>query len=851
MATNLITPKRKESRRRAHRPVRIFIAFSSVAAVATSLVTILVVHPAAGRHYLPWPLIALALVGIQFMPLWLHNEGKQLQLDFFGVPVVVGCVFLAPPELLLCVLIGAVVGAILMHDPLERGIFNVGNFVLGASLARLVLYGAIGSSTPTGLRGVVALCLTTLVFDVFTISSALVAVTLSNGLPGRDYLRNFALRIGVLFPINAVFAIITITLGLVHLWDILLVAGPALVLGLWYRTSTVASDRYTNLEDLYTFTLRLSTLADTEDIITAAVSEVRSMIRCHHVTLRLPIGQDGVRFELDEYDRVIECFGPMTTLERETTESEASLLVPRSRRERMPDGYGFRELMAAPVKLGDAGTGVMVAGDHTVDSETFDSEDLRFFEALAANLGTALTSSQRLDRLRSEVAAREHQALHDSLTGLANRTLFGQWVVEALAHRRPHQQVAVMVMDLDGFKDVNDTLGHHTGDSILKEVGGRVLAAVGSGRLAARLGGDEFAFVIPAVSTDEEVMQVAAEILDSVSRPVAIEGLVLELRASIGVAMAPKHGTDSATLLRRADVAMYAAKAGRQSIVVYNHEIDQNTKRRLILATELRRAMDARDLEVWYQPIAELESGEIIGLEALLRWRHSRHGSISPNEFIPVAEQSGLIEPLTWWVLETSLLELARWRQDGYELGMAVNVSARSLLGPEIVDRLGRLLTEVGTPPGDLTLEITESLMMTDPDRSGRILTQLAGLGVKIAIDDFGTGYSSLSRLKRLPVHTVKIDRSFVLSMHRDEGDEAIVRATIELARNMGHSVIAEGVEESVTWDKLSELGCDQAQGYLLAAAMPSDELRKWLKARQAPQLAPIRRLPKAARRGA
>jgi diguanylate cyclase (GGDEF)-like protein len=613
----------------------------------------------------------------------------------------------------------------------------------------------------------------------------------------------------------------------------------------------VARQRYSNLEDIYGFTVKLSALADTEDVVTVALSEVQSTIRCRHVALRLPLGQEGIRFELDDTGEVQQSFGEMTNLERSITDGHGSVLAPRGRRDRMPRGYDFRDLMAAPVRLGDAGTAVMVVADHAVDSDTFDTEDLRFFEALAANLGTALTSSQRLDRLRAEVAAREHEALHDALTGLANRTLFGQWISDALAHRRPHQQVAVMVMDLDGFKDINDTLGHHTGDSILKEVGGRVLAAVGSDRMAARLGGDEFAFVIPAAASAEEALDVAGAILESVSRPVAIDGLVLELRASIGVALAPRHGTDSATLLRRADVAMYAAKMGKRGVLAYNHEIDQNTKRRLILATELRRAMDAKDLEVWYQPIANLVSGEIAGLEALLRWRHSHHGSISPNEFIPVAEQSGLIEPLTWWVMETALRELARWRQDGYELGMAVNVSARSLLGPEIVDRLGRLLSDVGTPPSDLTLEITESLMMTDPDGSERILTELAELGVKIAIDDFGTGYSSLSRLKRLPVQTVKIDRSFVLSMHRDEGDAAIVRATIELARNMGHSVIAEGVEQRSTWERLAELGCDQAQGHLLAAAMPSDSLRKWIKARQAPALAPIRVLPSATRRGA
>jgi diguanylate cyclase (GGDEF)-like protein len=401
-----------------------------------------------------------------------------------------------------------------------------------------------------------------------------------------------------------------------------------------------------------------------------------------------------------------------------------------------------------------------------------------------------------------------------------------------------------MLLDLDGFKDINDTLGHHTGDSILKEIGGRVLAAVGPGRLAARLGGDEFAFVIQSTPSTDEIMKTAAEILESVSRPVAIDGLVLELRASVGVSISPEHGSDAAALLRRADVAMYSAKSAKRGIVAYNEEIDQHTRRRLLLATELRQALHAGDLEVWYQPIARLDNGEISGLEALLRWRHSHHGSISPNEFIPVAEQSGLIDPLTWWVMGTALRELDRWRRDGYELAMSVNVSVRSLLGREIIDRLGRMLSDIGIRPRDVTLEITESLMMVDPTAAERILSELSGLGVRIALDDFGTGYSSLSRLKRLPVQEIKIDRSFVLSMHRDEADDAIVQATVELARNMGHTVVAEGVELQETWDRLVELGCDQVQGFLIAPAMPSDVLRKWLKSRQRPSLAPIRVLP-------
>ncbi len=442
------------------------------------------------------------------------------------------------------------------------------------------------------------------------------------------------------------------------------------------------------------------------------------------------------------------------------------------------------------------------------------------------------------------MAAREHEALHDSLTGLANRVLFSQWASDAIERRPSEQMVAVLLMDLDGFKDINDTLGHLKGDTILKEVSGRVLAAVGSDRLAARLGGDEFAFVIPAADSPEEIVAAAEAVLESVSRPIAIDGLVLELRASMGIAAAPQDGQDASSLLQRADVAMYSAKRTKRRVVAYDRDLDRNTKRRLVLTTELRRAMETKDLEVWYQPVARMDTGEIVGLEALSRWRHREFGWISPDEFIPVAEATGLIEPLTWWVLESALREVHQWHLEGFELTMAVNVSARSLLGPEIVERLGRILEDVRVPPGSLILEITESLMMVDPEWSERILAQLSDLGVTIAIDDFGTGYSSLSRLKRLPVKMVKIDRSFVINMQADDSNRAIVQATIELARAMGHHVVAEGAERREAWDALKAMGCDHVQGHYLAKAMPAEECREWLLRYQAPGMAPVRNLP-------
>jgi diguanylate cyclase (GGDEF)-like protein len=780
------------------------------------------------------------------LPVIFHRGGNSIRVDLVAVPIVVGAIFTSPRDWLIAVVAAVVAVNLIEAFSLGRAAFNVVNHVVGACLARLVLAGVMGAALPVGWR-VVGLPLAVLAFEVATGVGVVGAITLSDGWPGWRFIGGIAMHMALVFPVNALLAIVTTTVGLVETWGILFLVIPAAGLGLWYRNANRTRDRYANLRLLYDFTVKLSRLADTDDIVKASLEEACALMQCEHAWLRLPDEFGALRCSLDSGVLVRDIDEP-TALERKVADQGECALIPYGRRPRMPQGFDYRDLMAVPVKLGDAGVAVIAVANYGTVSETFDADDLRFFEAFAANLGTALTSSQRLDRLRLEVAAREHQALHDGLTGLANRILFAQWVEDALNDRRTGQRVAIMLMDLDGFKDINDTLGHHTGDSILKEVGGRVLAAVGPARLAARLGGDEFAFVIPAASSAEEVMGIASDILDSVSRPVAIDGLVLELRASIGVAIAPEHGTDSATLLRRADVAMYSAKSAKRGVVAYNHEIDQYTKRRLILATELRRAMEVSDLEVWYQPVAHMATGEIRGLEALLRWRHKDHGPISPNEFIPIAEQSGLIEPLTWWVMQSALRELQHWRREGYELTMAVNVSARSLLGPEIVDRLGRMLSEIGVPPGDLTLEITESLMLTDPDGSERILTQLANLGVKIAIDDFGTGYSSLSRLKRLPVRTVKIDRSFVLGMHHDEGDEAIVRATIELARNMGHSVIAEGVEHQETWDRLLELGCDEVQGHLLAAAMPPEDCRRWLKARQGPKMASIRVFPSVVR---
>jgi EAL domain-containing protein (putative c-di-GMP-specific phosphodiesterase class I) len=299
------------------------------------------------------------------------------------------------------------------------------------------------------------------------------------------------------------------------------------------------------------------------------------------------------------------------------------------------------------------------------------------------------------------------------------------------------------------------------------------------------------------------------------------------------VSIAPEHGEERSPLMRRADVAMYTAKSAGGGIEVYDPSGDRHSTRRLILANELRSAPRTDAIEVWYQPVANLTTGAVIGCEALLRWNHSQHGAIPPEEFIPLAEQSGIISELTWWVLDAAIRQVRIWQDRGQNLGVSVNIAARTLLEAELLDRLASILETTAVAPRWLTLELTESSIMADPIRSEKTLAALGDLGVRVAIDDFGTGYSSLTRLKQLPIHVVKIDKSFVISMSVDEGDHAIVRSTIELARNLGHTVVAEGVENQITWDSLTELGCDWAQGFYLARPMNATTFDVWLRQRR------------------
>ncbi|NBM15961.1 bifunctional diguanylate cyclase/phosphodiesterase [Streptomyces sp. GC420] len=428
--------------------------------------------------------------------------------------------------------------------------------------------------------------------------------------------------------------------------------------------------------------------------------------------------------------------------------------------------------------------------------------------------------------------ARAEEQLRDPLTGLPNR----QWLLErtwkALDEAdRIGKRTALVLIDMDRFRAVNDTLGHLAGDRLLLQIADRLRHALPRGAEAARLGGDEFAVLLPTADSITSAQRVARTLVAALGSPLDLDGLTLVLEASAGVAVFPEHAGDAEGLLRRADVAMYQAKRDRTGVEVYESKRDSNTPDRLGLLGDLRRALDAGEVELHYQPKVRFD-GHVAGLEALVRWVHPERGRVPPDEFIAIAESSGLMPHLTEYVLETALAQVARWRAQGLMVPVAVNVSPRDVHTPGFAGAVAARLARHGVPAGALQLEITEHVLLEDPQRAADTLAGLTAHGVRMSLDDFGTGYSSLVHLRRLPVSELKIDRSFVARLAVDAEDAEIVRCTVDLAHSLGLLVVAEGVEDDETWERLRDLRCDAVQGWLVAAAMPPGETTAWLLAR-------------------
>lgn len=431
-----------------------------------------------------------------------------------------------------------------------------------------------------------------------------------------------------------------------------------------------------------------------------------------------------------------------------------------------------------------------------------------------------------------------HDATHDTVTDLPNRILLLDRLEQAIqAARRQKSVLGLFILDIDNFKEIKDTLGHFSSDRLLKQIVTRLQGVVRKSDTLARMGGDEFAILLPMVKNKEDIIRVIEKIQNTFIEPFSIEDLGLEVQACIGIAMFPQHGKEVDTIIQRANVALCAAKQDIKKYTIYSNSLDKHNPHRLTMMGELRQAIENDELILHYQPKINIQTRSIIGVEALVRWQHPEHGFMPPDEFIPMAERTGLIKPLSIWVLNHALSQGEKWHKQNLKLSIAINLSPTTFLDTELPNLIIGMLSLYDIPPDFVTLEITEGSMIKDPDLAMEILERLTRKGIKISIDDFGTGYSSLVYLKKMPASEVKIDKSFVTDMLKNENDAVIVKSIIDLGHNLGLKVVAEGVEDKATADYLKTLGCDLIQGYYFSKPLSNDDFLNWLPKKQEKEL--------------
>jgi diguanylate cyclase (GGDEF)-like protein len=787
---------------------------------------------------LEWWMLAPAFAASEIFVIHYQLRRQQYSFTLSELPLVLGIFFASWPAIIVARLVG---GGIALRYPRRQGlmkmVFNLACMVLETSIALVVGRWLTGHNSGDSIRALSGMALGVFAAAACVTSAIALVISIYEGWPGR---RNL-LR---LYTANAIVTVTNVCLGLVAVavlwaspgagWLLLLVAA---ILFVGYRSYARLQQKHDDLELLYEFTRRTGRALQVDSAMRDLLGQVRGVLRADMAAIvvrssttegaliRTSIGSD------DELQIIPASIDPLwTRIERINQPLLAAAPIRDEALAADLAAYGAEDALIAPLRRVDGETlGMMIAANRLGDQRTFTSEDLKLFEALANHASVSLENRHLIERLRSEAADKEHQALHDSLTGLPNRQLFQQRLEHSLRSAGPGGMVAVMLLDLDRFKEVNDTLGHHNGDLLLQEIGDRLRRILRAGDSVARLGGDEFAVLVPNLAGEEAATAAAEGIRLALERPFTIADVDIDVGCSIGIAMAPEHGTNGTLLLQRADVAMYAAKSSQGGVELYDPDRDTYSLERLALVGELRTAIERGELAVHYQPKADTNSGRLLGMEALVRWDHPRHGNIAPEEIIAIAEQTGLIRPLTLWVLNQALRECRTWRRDGRPFDVAVNLSIRNLMDAELPNDVLRVLTDLGMPASALTFEITESSIMSDPVRSLAVLARLRAMGVHLAIDDFGTGYSSFSHLRRLPVNEIKIDKSFVQFLATDESDLVLVRSIIDLGRNLGLKVVAEGVEDEVSWQRLAQFGCDVVQGYVLTQPLAPSELQLWL----------------------
>jgi diguanylate cyclase (GGDEF)-like protein len=819
---------------------RILLLGIGLAAASFVVLATVVPHLGAVEHgkHLPWWSFAIAFAVTEALAFNLEVKGQAQAFTLNYVPLVVGLFYLSPLGLISAYLLGGAVTLVVRdRQRVFKLALNLGITAMEATVAIAVFRLLLGGSSIIQPRSWFAAVVAVVVAGAVSSLAIAVAFSWYGSRP----------QIGLTLVVGAVTAFCNTSLALTAVLVIrqnvaasVLIGIPIAVMAIAYRSYTSLWKRYANLQLFYDFTRAIGGSQRAESVLEAILEQARELLNADVAELTLESPEvGGPVFALRaQGDMPFETSVPAQLLPSEWMRARVIdegkvVLVSRSTKEPEHQEHlewlCVRDCIVAPLHGANGVVGTLTVGDRLGDTSTFDTQDARLLETLANHSSVALENGRLVDRLSREVSEREHQAMHDALTGLPNRTNLFERLEDALIERTNDESVAVLLMDLDRFKDINDALGHDTGDEVLRLVARRIRAALDEHATVARLGGDEYAVVLPHIRDVGAAVSVAHEIRSRLSAPLPVAGMALEVAGSIGIALAPQHGTDAATLMKRADISMYEAKQST-GVGVYEAESDDLSVRRLELAGALRRAIDDGELMVYYQPKARLSDGAIIGAEALVRWQHPEYGMLPPDDFISIAERTGLIGALTNFVLRRAISQCRSWHARGWDLSVAVNLSVVGLIDLDLPESIDGMLRVAGLDPKYLTLEITESSIM-DTGRTVAAIDRLARLGPRLSIDDFGTGYSSLSYLQKLPVHEVKVDKSFTMSMSANESDAAIVKSIIDLAHNLDLKVVAEGVEDRGSWQRLERMGCDIAQGYYLSRPIPPEQFDEWLMA--------------------
>ena len=781
---------------------------------------------------IPWWLLAVmfAVTEIWVFHIQVGREAQSISIS--EIPLMLALFYTLPQDLLVARVIGSTL-VMLLHrrQTLLKSGVNAALMLADTTVALVVFRLVGGGSTADGWRtwsGGVLACAAAMAVDLVVLS---VIIRWYDGKPPLSGLRSLVSGVAIAAASGLLGLMPLLTLRLGPLAAVPLVASSAMLM-VGYRAYASLADRHTSLERLFRFSRELSTAPASEDVLPSVLQQARELLRGETAEVML-FGDDATTVSRYDGQHVVGL--DPASASRAAHLARALLDGPEAVLVRAMDGASgaylrnrdAHEAVIAPLRYDGQTVGVLAVHDRMGEVRGFSTSDVQLLQTVANHASVALHNEMLIGRLR-------HDAMHDTLTGLPNRAQVTAESMQALAAARVRGvQVAVMIIDLNGFKAVNDSLGHHVGDDLLRQVAVRFDAAAPDGVTVARLGGDEFAVLVPdCVAADPQ--QVAAVLLGSLDAHFTVGEERLHLSGSAGIAQAPEHGRTVSDLLKRADIAMYAAKNGAQSCVLYRPDIDVNDPSLLSLMGELRDAIASGEVDIEVEPVVDLLDGRVVSAEALVRWHHPTRGTLRPDLFLPLAERNGLIGPLTSLVLDHAVAACASWRAQGLDIGISVNLSARSLLDATLPSMVAETLARHGLPSDCLVLEITETILLSDADRALGLLADLRGLGARLSLDDFGTGYSSLTHLSELPIQQLKIDRSFVSQVHEAGRDRAIVAAVADLARHIGLEVVAEGIETAETAQRLAELGCQLGQGHFFSTSMAADLLPLWIATRPA-----------------